>query len=89
MKTIIISAAALVLMSQLALAHTPNPRVDELRATSERLAHAADQTKGGPRHLLLQERQHVNGLIDRLENGRSVDPAEIDRALERAEHPLP
>jgi len=89
MKTVIMSAAALVLMFQLAIARSPDARVAELRATSDRLARAADQTKGGPRHLMLQERQHVNGLIDSLENGQHVDPAEIDRALQRAEQPLP
>ena len=31
----------------------------------------------------------LNGLIDSLENGQHVDPAEIDRALQRAEQPLP
>jgi len=89
MKTVIMSAAALVLMFQLAIARSPDARLGELRATSDRLARAADQTKGGPRHLMLQERQHVNGLIDSLENGQHVDPAEIDRALQRAEQPLP
>ena len=89
MKTTIISAATLILMSQLAFARTPNARVGELRATSDRLSRAASQTKGGAQHRLLQERQHVNGLIDSLENGQHVDPAEIDRALQRAEQPLP
>ena len=89
MKTVIMSAAALVLMFQLAIARSPDARLGELRATSDRLARAADQTKGGPRHLMLQERQHVNGLIDSLEGGQQVAPADIDRALQRAEQPLP
>ena len=89
MKTTIISAATLILMSQLAFARSPNARVGDLKATSDKLARAASQTKGGAQHRLLQEREHVNGLIDSLERGQHVDPAEIDRALQRAAQPLP
>lgn len=86
MKTTIVSAAALILISQFAFAGT---RVGELQATSDKLARSAGQTKGGAQQRLLLEREHVNGLIDSLEKGQHVDPAEIDRALQRAEQPLP
>ncbi len=86
-RTIAVSIIALVAVTA-ASAAEPR-RTSELRAANETLARRADQTKGGPRQLLLLEQQRVNRLIQDLEHGRSVDPAEIDRALERAEHGLP
>ena len=56
-----------------------------LRATQEKLARAADRTKGGPRQSLLLEQRRLGHLIEDLEQGRPVDPAEIDRALGDAE----
>ena len=89
MRNAIIGATSIVLVAQLAAARAPQVRVDQLREARESVARAADRTKGGPRHLLLQEQQRIEGLIDDLEHGRSVDPGEIDRALERANSPTP
>ena len=61
---------------------TGSPAVDDLRAAKERIQQQASQTKGGPQQLLLMKRQSVSSLIERLERGESVDPAEIDRLLE-------
>ena len=85
----IIGATSIVLITQLASARPPDARLDQLRHARDQVASRADTTKGGPRHRLLQERTRIDGLIDDLERGRSVDPTEIDRALERANQPLP
>jgi hypothetical protein len=76
---------ALTLAAPLVAAEAPRSRVGDLEAAQQKVARAADRTKGGPRQLLLQERQRLGRLIDDLEAGRSVDPAEIDQALQRAE----
>jgi hypothetical protein len=38
-----------------------------------------------PQHRLLQEQQRVQGLIDDIQSGRTVDPTAIDRALNDAQ----
>jgi hypothetical protein len=63
--------------------------VARLKGAEENLARRADQTKGGPRQVLLLERQRVNGLIEDLEHGKPVAPEEIDRALQRADQGTP
>jgi hypothetical protein len=87
LRTGLITVAALTLAGQLNAADRAASRVDDLRNAEHRVARAASQTKGGPQHRLLQEQQKLSGLIDDLEHGRQVDPAEIDRALQRAENP--
>lgn len=67
-----------------AVAVEPQTRVDALRGARQKVARAADQTKGSPRQLLIFEQRKLGSLIDDLERGRHVDPSEIDRALERA-----
>jgi hypothetical protein len=84
-KSGLMTLIALATAAHLAAAGTPEPRVDQLRAAQDRVARAADRTKGGPRHLLLQEQRRLGRIIDDLETGKAVDPAEIDRALQDAE----
>jgi hypothetical protein len=79
-----IAVAVLALAGQLHAADPSASRVDDLRVAKERVARAAQETKGAPQHRLLQEQQKLNGLIDALEQGQRVDPQEIDRALQRA-----
>jgi hypothetical protein len=86
LRTGLITLAALALAAPL---HAADHHVNELRTAQERVARAASSTKGGPQHRLLQEQQKLSGLIDDLENGRHVDPQEIDRALQRAEQGTP
>ena len=90
MKTIRTAlAAALVLMAAHAFAaRITDPRVDDLRDARERLTLEASRSKGAQQHRMLQERDRVNRMIDDLENGRALDPDDIDRALQRAEQPL-
>ena len=87
LRTGLITLAALALAGPLQAADGAASRVDELRAAQERVARAASSTKGGPQHRLLQEQRKLSDLIDDLEHGRQVDPAEIDRAIQHAENP--
>ena len=89
LKTGLIAIAALTVAAQLYAADSSTSRVDDLRVAKQRVARAANETKGAPQHRLLQEQQKLSGLIDDLERGRHVDATEIDRALERANQPLP
>jgi len=89
LKTGLFTVAAVTLAAQLHAADRTVSRVDDLRVAKERVARAANETKGAPQHRLLQEKQKLSGLIDDLERGRDVDPGEIDRALVRANQPLP
>ncbi len=89
LKTGLIAVAVVAFAGQLHAADKSASRVDDLRVAKERVARAAQETKGGPQHRLLQEQQKLNGLIDALEHGQRVDPDEIDRALQRAQQPTP
>ena len=85
MRSSTIALAALALLAAGATVHaldTTASSVDGLRAAKERAQWQASQTKGGPQHLLLMKRQRISSLINRLERGESVDPAEIDRLLD-------
>jgi hypothetical protein len=63
-------------------------RIAELDSASKKLASSAQTTKGYPRANMDTERLRLNDLIDDLQQGKPVDPAEIDRALERADRAL-
>lgn len=84
-KAILFGLVTLVPVAGALAAETHSAHVDQLRTARQKVARAAGATKGGPRHLLLQEQQRLGTLIQDLESGKAVDPAEIDRALERAE----
>ena len=89
LRTGLFTVAVLAVAGRLSAADRTTSRVNELQAAKDRVARAATQTKGGPQHNLLQEQRKLEGLIDDLEHGRSVDAGEIDRALQRAENPGP
>ena len=76
---------ALAASTALAVAPPSAPRREALAEADARVGQLAGQTKGGPQHLLLQQRQRIRQLIDDVDAGRRVDPAEIDRALQDAE----
>ena len=63
-------------------------RITQLDTAGKQLAGSAQATKGYPRANMETERVRINGLIDDLQQGRRVDPSEIDRALEGAERAL-
>lgn len=86
-RTIAMTVAALAASGQLAVAESPKDRTSDLRTAKSKVVVGAQNTKGGARMLMDREARKIDRLIQDLEAGRSVDPAEIDRALERAEHP--
>ncbi len=69
----------------LAVAPPAGPRRDALAKAEARVGQLAGQTKGGPQQRLLLEREKIRRLIEDIDAGRSVDPSEIDRALQNAE----
>ncbi len=80
--TFIVTLAA---STALAVAPPAGPRRDALERAEARVGQQAGQTKGGPQQRLLLERQRIRRLIEDINAGRSVDPSEIDRALQDAE----
>ena len=80
-------AFMLTLAASTALAVAPpaGPRRSALTQAEARVGQLAGQTKGGPQQRLLLERQKIRRLIEDIDAGRSVDPSEIDRALQDAE----
>ena len=80
-------AFMLTLAASTALAVAPpaGRRRNALAQAEARVGQLAGQTKGGPQQRLLLERQKIRRLIEDIDAGRSVDPSEIDRALQNAE----
>lgn len=76
---------ALAASTALAVAPPTGPRKDALATADARLEELAGQTKGTPQQLLLMQQQKIHQLIEDLDAGRHVDPAEIDRAIGDAE----
>lgn len=62
--------------------------VEALEQAKQKLAEA-EVGAGKPTQALIarQQRRQVERLLDQLEAGRPVDPAEVDRILRQAEHP--
>jgi len=84
-KTGIALVLALTASTALAVAPPSGPRREALARADARVGQLAGQTKGGPQQRLLLQRQKIRQLIEDLDAGRSVDPSEIDRALQDAE----
>jgi hypothetical protein len=88
---LIVKSASLALAAALALAapvwagETSQGRVGELATAKQNLARATNRTTAAYRQELVLEKLKVQSLIDDLQAGKRVDPAEIDRALEQAE----
>lgn len=59
-------------------------RVGDVVAARNRIASAAQHTKGQPRANLDIERFRLNRLIAELESGAPVDPMRIDDEIRRA-----
>lgn len=55
-----------------------------LQAADKDLSWKAASTKGAPQQDYLLEKKRVDRLIDALERGEPVDPAEVERALKGA-----
>ena len=79
-----LTALALAASAQIARAEMTHAVRPDLANAQQTLAWRAQNSKGVQREALSSEERKVDALIDDLERGRSVDPREIDRALERA-----
>jgi len=94
LKTLSFVGVVLLATAQLAIAEShavsqlregrQRAEIGDLKTARESLVRRAQGTKGS-HESLLQEQRRIDHLIDDLEHGRSVDPSEIDRALENAE----
>lgn len=85
-KTVLTMIIALATAAPLLASQPPSRNTQALADAQTDLSRLAAQTKGTPQHLLLQEQQRIQGLIDDIQAGRSVDPATIDRTLNDAAH---
>ncbi len=56
-------------------------------AEAKLTARAGNTTNGGKQARLLMQRERVRSLIEDIEDGKSVDPRSIDRALIDAQQP--
>jgi hypothetical protein len=87
-KTSLLTTAALVGAVNLALAAGQSSTHAQALAQAERRVDSlAATTKGGAQQRLLLEKQRIQNLIDDLDAGKPVDPADIDRALQRSQNP--
>ena len=57
--------------------------VAALEDSRDQVAWQAQNAKGVEKQKLKEEEQRLQGLIDSLNQGGRVDPAEVDRALNR------
>ena len=89
LRTGVIAVAALAFVGRVHAAEVGTPTSTDLSEAKERVADAASRTKGTTQHLYLQQEQRLSEMIDDLQSGRHVDPAEIDRALQQANRPTP
>ena len=78
----------LVFVGSLGASDARRDQAAALRHAETGVTRQAAQTKGGAQQRLLLEQQHIRRLIDDLEAGKTVDPAEIDRSLRNAEYGL-
>ena len=81
----IITVLTLAATAQIAQADMARPVRSDVVAAQQTLAWRAQNSKGVQRENLNAEARNLDGMINSLQQGRSVDPREIDRALERAE----
>lgn len=83
---LLVAAMALSSLPAYGQGQTPGRAGEEkaLEAARSRLATQASLTKGAAQQSFDLERRHIDALISALQSGKSVSPAEIDSALERA-----
>ncbi len=89
LKTSLLTLAVLATAAQVWAGQAPAKQAAQLANAREDVAQAAINTKGSQRGQLMMQQQKLQGLIDDLQAGRRVDPAEIDRALRDAERSTP
>lgn len=84
-KCTVITVLALMIAAPVWAAEVAQSRTSELASAKQKLARKDINTTGGPRQELLLEQRRLQNLIDDLQAGKHVDPAEIDRELKDAE----
>jgi len=84
-KTALTILIAFATAAPLFASQPPSRNTQALDDAQTKLGRLATQTKGMPQHRLLQEQQRIQGLIDDIQSGKTVDPTAIDRALGDAE----
>ncbi len=89
LKTSLVTLAALATAAQVWAGQAPGKQTAQLADAKNDVAQAAINTKGSQRAALMMQQQKLQGMIDDLQAGRRVDPAEIDRALRDAERSTP
>ena len=85
LKTAVMTLVALAAAAQVWAAEGPRNQAAQLAEAKKDVARVANNTKGAHRQLLVLEQLKLQGLIDDLQSGKHVDPANIDRALRDAE----
>jgi hypothetical protein len=83
LPTVLAVAAALGLATGAGAATTSDEK-QELVKARDQLAAKAATTKGAAQQGYELERRHVDALIDALEHGRPVSPADVQRAVDDA-----
>ncbi len=81
----IVTVLTLAATAQIARADMGRPVRPDVSAAQQTLAWRAQNSKGVQRDNLNADERNLDGLINDLQQGRSVDPHQIDRALERAQ----
>ncbi len=89
LKTSLLTLAALATAAQVWAGEAPSKQAAQLAGAKNDVAQAAINSKGSRRAELMMQQQKLQGLIDDLQSGKQIDPAEIDRALRDAERSTP
>jgi len=85
LKTIVMTLVVVGAAAQVWAAEVPRDQTQNLAAAKQKVAQAYDQARGAKRALLSMEKLRLQQLIDDLQAGKHVNPADIDRALQAAE----
>jgi hypothetical protein len=79
----VLGLAMLSLAATVGAAEGQKRDVTSLENSRDTVAWQAGNAKGVDKQQLKEEEQRLQGLIDSLNQGKQVDPSEVDRALNR------
>ena len=82
-RIMVLGVAMLLLAGSAGAAEATKSDVAALENSRDNVAWQAQNTKGVEKQQLREEQQRLQGLIDSLNQGGRVDPAEVDRTLNR------
>lgn len=86
LRTTVMMLVAVAAAAQVWAAEVPRDQTQKLAAAKQNVAQASDRARGSQRAILSMEKLRLQQLIDDLQAGKHVNPADIDRALQDAEH---